>query len=187
DGGWVPKTARWPEVTTDIAVGQMRAIEFVADELGDWAFHCHKSHHTMNAMGHDFPNMLGVSQQGIAKAFSKLVPDYMPMGKTGMSEMSDMAEMMDMPLPENTLPMMAGKGQFGPVEMGGMFTTLKVRKDMAKNDYTDPGHYVFPKGTVAYALDNSEGLPIEHQAAPTAGEKLITEFNVRKPHKMSHD
>ncbi len=62
DGGWVPKTARWPEVTTDIAVGQMRAIEFVADELGDWAFHCHKSHHTMNAMGHDFPNMLGVSQ-----------------------------------------------------------------------------------------------------------------------------
>ncbi|MDE0926765.1 MAG: copper oxidase [Methylophilaceae bacterium] len=187
DGGWVPKTARWPEVTTDIAVGQMRAIEFVADELGDWAFHCHKSHHTMNAMGHDFPNMLGVSQQGIAKAFSKLVPDYMPMGKTGMSEMSDMAEMMDMPLPENTLPMMAGKGQFGPVEMGGMFTTLKVRKDMAKNDYTDPGHYAFPKGTVAYALDNSEGLPIEHQAAPTAGEKPITEFNVRKPHKMSHD
>jgi len=187
DGGWVPKTARWPVVTTDIAVGQMRAIEFVADELGDWAFHCHKSHHTMNAMGHDFPNMLGVSQQGVAKAFSKLVPDYMPMGKTGMSEMSDMAEMMDMPLPENTLPMMAGKGQFGPVEMGGMFTTLKVRKDMAKNDYTDPGDYAFPKGTSAYVLDASEGLPAEHQAAPIASGEKNTEFNVRKPHKMSHD
>ena len=43
DGGWVPKTARWPEVTTDIAVGQMRAIEFMASELGDWSFHCHKA------------------------------------------------------------------------------------------------------------------------------------------------
>src|SRR6516164_294546 len=26
DGGWVPNSALWPEVTTDIAVGQMRAI-----------------------------------------------------------------------------------------------------------------------------------------------------------------
>jgi FtsP/CotA-like multicopper oxidase with cupredoxin domain len=52
DGGWIPPAARWPEVTVDIGVGQMRAIEFVADNPGDWAFHCHKSHHTMNAMGH---------------------------------------------------------------------------------------------------------------------------------------
>ena len=34
DGGWVPQGARWPEVTTDVAVGQMRAIEFVADDAG---------------------------------------------------------------------------------------------------------------------------------------------------------
>ena len=64
DGGWVPKAARWPEVTVDMAVGQMRAIEFVADEPGDWAFHCHKSHHTMNAMGHDVPTMIGVDHRG---------------------------------------------------------------------------------------------------------------------------
>jgi manganese oxidase len=60
DGGWVPPSARWPEVTTDIAVGQMRAIEFIATDEGDWAFHCHKSHHTMNAMGHTVPTMIGV-------------------------------------------------------------------------------------------------------------------------------
>jgi len=67
DGGWVPKTARWPEVTTDIAVGQMRAIEFVANNPGDWAFHCHKSHHTMNPMGHDVPTLLGVKQGDLVK------------------------------------------------------------------------------------------------------------------------
>ena len=57
---WRTRSARWPEVTTDIAVGQMRQLEFVADAPGDWALHCHKSHHTMNAMGHDVPTMIGV-------------------------------------------------------------------------------------------------------------------------------
>ena len=60
DGGWTPPGSRWPEVTTDIAVGQMRAIEFTAAAPGDWAFHCHKSHHTMNAMSHAVPNTIGV-------------------------------------------------------------------------------------------------------------------------------
>lgn len=178
DGGWIPKTARWPEVTTDIAVGQMRAIEFVANELGDWAFHCHKSHHTMNAMGHDFPNMIGISQKGIADTFSKLVPDYMPMGKTGMSEMSEMAEMMAMPLPENTLPMMMGKGQFGPIEMGGMFTTLKVRKSLDKHDVSDPGDYQHPENTVAKNV-KSDWPPIIN--ADKSIPEGSVEMNVRKP------
>jgi manganese oxidase len=30
DGGWVPKSARWPEVTIDVRSAQMRAVEFVA-------------------------------------------------------------------------------------------------------------------------------------------------------------
>ena len=64
DGGWTPPASRWPEVTTDIAVGQMRAIEFTAAAAGDWAFHCHKSHHTMNAMSHDVPTTLGVESGG---------------------------------------------------------------------------------------------------------------------------
>ena len=135
-----------PEVTTDIAVGQMRAIEFVANEPGDWVFHCHKSHHTMNAMGHDIPTFLGVKQDDLMKKIGNLFPDYMPIGKNGMAEM---AEMMDMPLPENTLPMMTGKAQFDAVEMGGMFTTVKVRDGLARNDFKGLGYYKHPKGTVA--------------------------------------
>ena len=178
DGGWVPASARWPEVTTDVAVGQMRAVEFIANEPGDWAFHCHKSHHTMNAMGHDVPTLLGVKQNDLMKKIGNLVPDYMPMGETGMSEMTDMAEMMDMPLPDNTLPMMAGKDQFGAVEMGGMFTTVKVRDGLARNDYKDPGFYKHPKGTVAQEVSND--LPPVSRTAPsdTTGGVEVT---VRKP------
>ncbi|GAB7547728.1 multicopper oxidase family protein [Cupriavidus sp. 8B] len=146
DGGWVPKSARWPEVTVDVAVGQMRAFEFTANNPGDWAFHCHKSHHTMNAMGHQVPTMIGVKQKDLTKKMNKLVPDYMGMGEAGMADMGGM----EMPLPDNTLPMMSGQGQFGPIEMGGMFTVVKIREGLGRNDYKDPGPYKHPKGTVAY-------------------------------------
>jgi FtsP/CotA-like multicopper oxidase with cupredoxin domain len=183
DGGPTPPGSRWPEVTTDIAVGQMRQIEFVADELGDWAFHCHKSHHTMNAMGHDIPTMIGVDHSGITKKIQTLVPDYMVMGERGMADMAEMS----MPLPDNTLPMMTGDGPFGSVEMGGMFSVLKVRENQAPNDYTDPGWYKHPEGTVASewngdtmkpkrsADHGGQLMPVEQ---PQAKELEVT---VRKP------
>ncbi len=100
DGGPVPKSARWPEVTTDVAVGQMRQIELIADEPGDWALHCHKSHHTMGAMGHAVPTMIGVDHRGLVGKIQKIVPDYMVMGERGMADMGAM----EMPLPDNTFP-----------------------------------------------------------------------------------
>ncbi|MEO7095398.1 MAG: copper oxidase [Polyangiales bacterium] len=139
DGGEIPKSARWPETTVDVPVGGTRTVELVADAPGDWAFHCHKSHHTMNAMGHDVPNMLGVDQKGVAGKVQKVLPGYMPMGQNGMGEM------MDMGTPKNTLPMMSGKGPYGDIEMGGMFTVVKVREGLTS--YDDPGWYKQPPGT----------------------------------------
>lgn len=180
DGGWTRPESRWPEVTTDIGVGQMRAIEFVADEPGDWAFHCHKSHHTMNAMGHDVPNLIGVDHRGVAEKIARLVPDYMVMGEKGGS-MGDM----EMPLPDNTLPMMTGQGPFGGVEMGGMFTVLKVRKDQKPGDYKDPGWYQHPAGTVAYEWKGEPPAVVRKQGAGgksmPAAKAPEVEVTVRKP------
>ncbi|MDB3935317.1 multicopper oxidase domain-containing protein [Granulosicoccus sp.] len=146
DGGPTLKTTRTPEVTVDIAVGQMRQFEFLANEEGDWAFHCHKSHHTMNAMGHDVSTLIGVDHTGMTAKIRKLLPDYMVMGERGMADMTEM----EMPLPDNTAPMMSGDGPFGSVEMGGMFSMVKVRKDQPDGDYSDPGWYEHPPGTVAF-------------------------------------
>lgn len=168
DGGWVPKSARWPEVTTDIAVGQMRAIEFTPQRPGDWAFHCHKSHHTMNAMGHEVPTMIGVDHRNIVNKINKLVPEYMVMGERGMADMGEM----EMPIPDNTLPMMTGSAQFGPVEMGGMFTVFKVRDDLKAGDYKDPGPYKFPKGSVAYEWTGELPEPTRAQG-PKADENTL--------------
>jgi hypothetical protein len=180
DGGWTRPGSRWPEVTTDVGVGQMRAIEFIADEPGDWAFHCHKSHHTMNAMGHDVPTLIGVDHRGVAEKITKLVPDYMVMGERGGS-MGDM----EMPLPDNTLPMMTGQGQFGGIEMGGMFTVLKVRKDQKPGDYKDPGWYKHPAGTVAYEWKGEAPAAIRRHGpggpATPAAKTPEVEVTVRKP------
>ena len=185
DGGWVPKSARWPEVTVDVAVGQMRAIEFVADAPGDWALHCHKSHHTMNAMGHQVPTMIGVDQRAAAKKLASLIPGYLVMGDgqgvaadgAGMGDvsaamgsggMADMSSMAGMPLPENTLAMMGGDGPYGSIGMGGMFTVLKVRDGLAADDHRDPGWYAAPPGTVATEVPVTTAPPIVERRASAA-------------------
>ena len=177
DGGWTRPESRWPEVTTDIAVGQMRAVEFTATDLGRWAFHCHKSHHTMNAMGHDVPTMIGVDHQGVAAKINQLVPGYMVMGERGMADMGEM----QMPIPDNTLPMMAGDGPFGAIGMGGMFTTVKVRKDQKPGDYRDPGWYKHPAGSVAYEWAGALPEPVRGQGAGKPAAKSGVEMTVRKP------
>jgi FtsP/CotA-like multicopper oxidase with cupredoxin domain len=141
EGGRVPASARIREATVNVPVGSTRDIEWVADVPGDWAFHCHKSHHTMNVMSHDLPNMIGVRHTGAEDKIRRLLPGYMPMGDTGMGDMMDMGR------PPNTLPMMTGDGPFGAVGMGGMFTIVKVRDHLTS--YDDPGWYKQPEGTSA--------------------------------------
>jgi hypothetical protein len=138
-----------------VPVGAMRAFDFIADNPGDWSFHCHKAHHTMNAMGHDMRNFIGIPKQDLAKAFRKLAPDVMAMGSTGMAMGN-----MEMAAPDNTLPMMSGNGPFGPIEMGGMFTVVKIREGLARDDYRDPGPYKHPPGTVAYEVDAPATAPL---------------------------
>jgi manganese oxidase len=100
----------------------------------------------MNAMGHDVKTFIGVQKRDLARQVRKLVPDYTPMGSDGMAMMPEMK----MPMPENTLPMMTGFGQFGPIERAGMFTLMQISEGRAPDDYKDPGNYQHPQGTVAH-------------------------------------
>jgi FtsP/CotA-like multicopper oxidase with cupredoxin domain len=50
EGGRIRTSAVIPENTVLVGVAQARDIEFVADNPGDWHFHCHLPHHMMNQM-----------------------------------------------------------------------------------------------------------------------------------------
>lgn len=146
-------SAQYEDVTIDVPVGDTREIEFIADEPGDWAFHCHKSHHTMNGMEHNIPNLIGVNQKEVEAKIQKILPQYRAMGSSGMGEMFDRHQHHQMEGPSNYLKM-GSPGQFGIIELGGMFTVLKVRDGISS--YHDPGWYQNPPGTVAGPVSRSE-------------------------------
>jgi hypothetical protein len=117
--------------------------------------------------------MIGVDHRDVAKKITGLIPDYMVMGDRGMHDMAEM----EMPLPDNALPMMTGTGPFGPVGMGGMFSVVKVRDDTGRGDFKDPGPYKHPAGTLAseYTADLPEPV---REAGPKADADTL---QVRKP------
>ena len=130
DGGTVPASARRPDTTVLVPVGTTRTIEFVA-RPGDWPLHCHMTNHMMNQMGHDAANLIGADIHGIDAKLGRVVPGYMTMGETGMGEMMQMQQ------PKNAISMSGGQGPYGAIDMGGMFTLVKVRDRLSK----DPGWY----------------------------------------------
>jgi hypothetical protein len=78
---------------------------------------------------------------------SRVMPEYMTMGTSGMGNMAEM----EMPIPSNSLPMRGAPGPFSYIDMGGMFTILKVRDDPTSKDAE--GWYRHPEGTVAGPAD----------------------------------
>jgi hypothetical protein len=164
DGGEIPEAGRWPETTVLVNVGSTRTVEFTAKTPGDWALHCHMTHHVMNQMGHEIPNMIGLRPGDLDAKVRRLLPDYMTMGQEGMGDMAEMG----MAVPKNSIPMLGGTGPFDPITMGGMFTILKVREELDGDG--DPGWYSYPEGTVATNATTAEltrdGIAVDSSHAP---------------------
>jgi FtsP/CotA-like multicopper oxidase with cupredoxin domain len=161
DGGYIPVSAQFPETTVLVPVGSTRTIEFVPELAGDWPMHCHMTHHIMTQMGHGLPQMLGANTKQLDQQMKKIMPGYMSMGQRGMGNMGDMR----MPIPPNSLPMRGGPGPFGSIDMGGMFTVLKVRDDLSGAD--PQAWYTHPQGSVAGPAD-AERMRADGVIPPTA-------------------
>jgi hypothetical protein len=65
-----------------------------------------------------------------------------------------------------------------------MFSVVKVRDGIARDDYRDPGPYRNPPGTVAYEW-TGEAPAVERPAAPRATPPQV-ELDVRKPGAHDH-
>ena len=148
----LPLAAQYSEVTVAVSPGETRDIEFIADNPGDWAFHCHKTHHTMNQMKHELPNLVGINAGDLEKRIKQFFPEFT--GLMNVDGMGHMFEMYGSPQGRNkerqfisNLSPIGNPGPFGVIELGGMFTILKVRDELS--DYNDPGWYKHPENTTA--------------------------------------
>jgi manganese oxidase len=156
-------------------------VEFIADNPGDWAMHCHMTHHAMNQMGHKAPNLIGVRPGKLDKKVSKLLPGYMSMGESGMADMGEMG----MPVPRNSIPMVGMEGKHDYIDMGGLFTIVKIRENL--KSYDDPGWYENPPGTLASLASNDE-LERDLGLVPSSEKSEKPMDNMNMDHmKMQHD
>jgi hypothetical protein len=91
------------------------------------------THHVMNQMGHQIPNMIGVKPGDLDRRVRKFLPGYMTMGEAGMAEMGDDGN-------EGAAQFRSHGGSSGPhdyITMGGMYTNIKIREKI--EDYNvDP-------------------------------------------------
>lgn len=70
--------------------------------------------------------------------------------------------------PRNSIPMLGGEGPSGAIDMGGMFTIVKVREGLSS--YADPGWYTYPPGTRAHKLEGQQS------AGPIPGFRALFSY-----------
>jgi hypothetical protein len=114
----------------------------------------------MNQMVHDLPNLIGIDRDGIEERIRQFFPNFM-----GLMNVDGMGEMFEMygtahkghhahgSFPPNIAPI-GNPGPFGVIELGGMFTLLKVREEAAEGSRW----YQHPAGTTA-SLANEHEAP----------------------------
>src|SRR5262249_48767997 len=98
EAGRIPESAWVPGTNVPVGVAQARAVEFIANNPGDWMIHCHMFHHMMNHMvsmvgpmgghtrggmpaGNSMPSGMGMIQRGPA-----LAPENGPSLGRGLGE-----------------------------------------------------------------------------------------------------
>jgi len=85
-------------------------------------------------------------------SYNGMIANTFVMGTSGIGDMAKMS----MPLSDNTIAMTSGWSPYGPIEMGGMLSVVKVRYGIDADDYSDPGWYQNPSGALPeFASNNS--------------------------------
>jgi FtsP/CotA-like multicopper oxidase with cupredoxin domain len=86
EGGRIPDTAWIPGNNVLVGVAQIREIEFIADNPGDWVMHCHMFHHMMNFMSSMVGPMGGHTTKGMKAGGSMATGMGMLNGGPALSE-----------------------------------------------------------------------------------------------------
>ncbi len=128
DGGWVPEEAAWPEVSIDVRrrpdAGvrvRGRRTRRLGDPLPQVAPYDERH-------GPRREDLYRRRQEGDRPAPSgSSCPATCPWARTAWARWARWR----CRCPTTPLPMMTGFAQFGPVEMGGMFSVVKVREGLA--------------------------------------------------------
>jgi len=120
EGGRIPESAWIPGNNILVGVAQVREVEFIANNPGDWPLHCHMFHHMMNHM----VSGVGPGSRGLARG-NQEDPRYQVPGfpqETGMMAMMSKEEQAKV----EKNPRTRGMRPMWHMEVMGMFTVVRV-------------------------------------------------------------
>lgn len=176
EGARAPKSAWIPRNTELVAVAQVSEFEFIANNPGDWMFHCHMVHHMMNHMVEQVgPRIRGdkdidaymtnldnrpVVEMKHSEGFA--TPGY-PQGMQGMM-MSD--EFMKAIWSRREVQ---GMRATWPKSVHGLMTTLRVLPDDLYQQVMETDDV--PKGAIFEEIVQRFGNPATYEKAPMMGMK----------------
>jgi hypothetical protein len=171
--------ARQPEAiwsrgnTTLVGVAQARDIEFIADRVGDWMFHCHLPHHMMNQMSSNVGPMtrLGQGMQGGAS-----MEEAMGMLRDGHATSENKAPSLGRGLGVGSVTDMArANGPLSQSESGNAMADMPGM-DHSKMHGMDHGHMSMPE-----LPRNASQVPLFPQDAFMESHMMAMDKEVDKP------
>lgn len=121
----MPEPAWYPANNVLVGVAQVREVEFIANNPGDWILHCHMFHHMMNSM----TSPAGPLIRQYSTPEQMRVKGY-PQVMLGM-EMPDMKgmQMPGMKMPGMDMKDMANKKEASPKNSDGLHDHEKMQHD----------------------------------------------------------
>ncbi|MEQ8790416.1 MAG: copper oxidase [Pirellulaceae bacterium] len=139
EGGRIPESAWIPCNTARVGIGEVREIEFVANNPGDWVMHCHMFHHMMNHMVSQVgPHIRGKSldEHGHVAGFPQNMEGMTPMAPAAMRKILGRREV-------------AGMREGWHQGVAGMFTVIRVLPEELYNRVTS-GDGSIPAGASVF-------------------------------------
>lgn len=160
--------------TTLVGVAQARDIEFVADRLGEWMFHCHLPHHMMNQMSSNVGPMtrIGQGMQGGAS-----MEEAMGMLRDGNATAENKAPSLGRGLGVGSTTDTATAN--GPLSQSAADKTMANMPGMDHSKMADHGQ--MPGMNMPQLPKNADQVPLFPQDAYMEGPMMAMDKEVDKP------
>jgi FtsP/CotA-like multicopper oxidase with cupredoxin domain len=173
EGARSPKSAWIPRNTELIAVAQASVFEFIANNPGDWMFHCHMTHHMMNHMvKHVGPRIRNGDQVDsyLANLDSRPAVEHLHEDH-GFAVPGYPQKMKGMTMSEEFMKAIwsrrevQGMRAMWPMSVMGLMTTLRVLPDDLYEKVMNSDQSL-PKGSVFEEIISRFGEPDRYEKVP---------------------
>lgn len=173
EGARVPKSAWIPRNTELVAVAQASTFEFIANNPGDWMFHCHMVHHMMNHMVEQVgPRIRGGSASRYMSDLDDRPPAVVSATAAAQVPPGYPQKMQGMMMSEEFMSRiwaireMKGMRTEAPMSMAGLMTALRVLPDDLYHRVMETDEDI-PKGSVFTEIVRRFGDRDRYEPAPT--------------------